>query len=55
MKVWWVLGSDQYYPSLDNFCASFLTKEEADQWVWNEQNHDHSLDFYRVINISNRL
>lgn len=54
MKIWWVLGWDQYYPGVDNFCASFISKEEAQEWIENER-HDHSWDKYTIINISERL
>lgn len=54
MKVWRVLGCDRYYPGVDNFCASFITMEEAEELI-NSERHDHSYEKYQVINISGRL
>lgn len=54
MKIWWVIGWDNYYPGVDNFCASFSTEEEAEGWIKLER-HDHSYENYTVINISGRL
>lgn len=55
MKVWWVLGWHDYYPDVDNFCASCLTEEEAKEWIQLELTHDRRCDRYQIINISTRL
>lgn len=58
MKVWWVIGWDDYYPGVDNFRSSFASKEEAEEWIKEEieKNRSHvECDHYEVINISNRL
>jgi len=52
MKIYWVLGYDQYYPLADNFMDSFETYEEAAEYAAKRPgNRDH----YNVINISDRL
>lgn len=55
MRIWWVLGSDNYYPGIDNFCASFSTEEEARAWIVEEKTKRDHYDYYIVINISERL
>lgn len=55
MKVFWVLATEQYYPGVDNFEASFETMEEAEEYVRLENTHDHRKDWYSIINVSSRL
>jgi len=55
MKVYWVLGYDQYYPGRDNFNESFETYEEAEAYVEREKTKDYPRDYYDIINISDRL
>jgi hypothetical protein len=59
MRVWWVIGYDQYYPHPDNFVASFATKDEAKDFIINKNkvdNYDnYRSDFYDIINITDRL
>jgi hypothetical protein len=55
MKMIWVLGYDQYYPSGDNFEASFETYEEAEAYVESEKAKDYPRDYYRIVDISDRL
>lgn len=58
MKIWWVLGWDQYYPTYDNFKASFETFEEANEYVENIKKSDgyyYIQDHYEIINIEDRL
>jgi hypothetical protein len=52
MKIYWVLGYDKYYPSADNFMASFETYEEAAEYA---AKRPRNLDYYDVINISHSL
>ncbi len=55
MKVFWVLATEQYYPGIDNFEASFETKEEAEEYVRLENTYDRRKDWYSIINVSSRL
>lgn len=56
MKVWWVLGWDDYYPGVDNFCGSFLTEEEADAYIEEQKQTKYpKYQRYCVENISERL
>jgi hypothetical protein len=56
MKIWWVLGWDDYYPGVDNFCSSFLTEDEADAYIEKQkQTRYPEHQRYEVVNISNRL
>jgi hypothetical protein len=52
MKVFWVLGWDQYYPRRDNFLASFDNEKDARQFIYEQGDY---WDNYEVINISHRL
>lgn len=52
MKVWWVLGYDAYYPSVDNFEASFETEKEANEYASKTRT---GYQYYEVINIEDRL
>lgn len=51
MKIFWVLGWDQYYPNDDNFLASFDNENDAQKFV---DSHDR-FDYYEIVNISDRL
>ena len=55
MKIWWVLAGDHYYPNVDNFRISFATEKEAEEYVWNEKQHDHAKDWYQIVNVKGRL
>lgn len=56
MKVWWVLGGDYYYPGWDNFLGSFTTQEEAYEFeTRHKDNYGNRLDWYEVINVTERL
>lgn len=55
MKIWWVLGGHSYYPDWDNFQVSFYTEEEANEYVSEQKMQQRPLDWYLVINISDRL
>lgn len=55
MKVWWVLAGDNYYPTIDNFVASFFTEEEANEYAKNEKLANDKFDWYCIVNISERL
>jgi hypothetical protein len=52
MKLFWVLGWDQYYPNIDNFLASFDNEADAQEYI-SQQNKYY--DFYKIVNISDRL
>jgi hypothetical protein len=56
LKVWWLLGGDNYYPSDDNFIESYLTEKEA--YVEKERLEATAKKYgkwYEVINIEGRL
>jgi hypothetical protein len=58
MKVFWVLAFDAYYPSSDNFEASFETREEAEAFIEKEkvkEYPDFVYEYYKIIDISDRL
>jgi len=55
MKMYWVLAYYDYYPDVDNYKASFMTREEALEYIVNERNKGGSYDKYEVIDISDRL
>ena len=58
MKVFWVLGFDTYYPSSDNFEASFETREEAEAFIAGERAKEYEsfmYEHYIIIDISDRL
>ena len=57
MKIYWVLGYEGYYPSGDNFDASFETYEEAKAYVESEnaKAKHSSYDIYDIVDISDRL
>jgi len=57
IKKFWVLGWDTYYPSADNFRASFETVEEAHDYIDRVESDDnfYPFDNYRIINIEDRL
>ena len=52
MKVYWVLGYDDYYPCGDNFLESFDNEGDAQEYI-SQQNKYY--DHYEIVNISNRL
>lgn len=52
MRIWWVIGYDNYYPNSDNFLASFCTEQEA--YVFVKEQH-RRYNHYDVINIQDRL
>lgn len=56
LKVWWVLGWEQYYPcgALRNVAATFKTKEEADESAENIRIHG-GYDYVEVENVSRML
>lgn len=55
MKVFWVLGCDNYYPGGDNFCASFLTYDEAEAYIAERKQDIRHYDNFWIIDISERL
>ena len=54
MKVYWVLGWDEYYPDIDNWLASFKTREEALEYIVT-LNQKKGFECYKVLDISGRL
>jgi hypothetical protein len=52
MKIFWVLGWDQYYPCDDNFLASFDNEGDAQEYI---SLQDKYFDHYEIVNISDRL
>ena len=61
MKVFWIYNWDTYYPSVDNYLASFETEEEADEYI-KQYKLDSGIeedewdgDNFRIVDISNRL
>jgi hypothetical protein len=58
MKVFWVLAFDGYYPSPDNFEASFETREEAEAFIKSVQAKEYPdfvHEYYKIIDVSDRL
>lgn len=55
MKVFWVLGWDQYYPEEDNFLKSFETFDEARKYIDVCLENSNYHDRYDIINVSQRL
>jgi len=55
MKLFWVLGWDNYYPRSDNFLASFDNKDDALKYISDYNKYYDPYDRYEIINISDRL
>lgn len=47
MKIWWVVGWDNYYPeaSLDNVIDTFATEQEAIEFAGNIKQHGHYISY----------
>jgi hypothetical protein len=55
MRVFWVLGWENYYPSVDNFVNSFYTYEDALEYIKNVDKLEWRFQNYEIIDISKRL
>jgi len=51
LKVWWLLGWDNYYPGVDNWIGSFHSENAALKAGLKLTDYQH----YKVINIFDRL
>jgi len=55
VSFWWVLGWDTYYPGVDNYLASFRTKEDAQDYILEHTQKQNRCDNYLVVDVSARL